>query len=433
MSKKKTHEEYVEELYNKNPTVEAVDLYVDARTPILHHCLLHDVFWNTAPYRVLQGCGCPKCKKEKFHKSRCRTHDQYVLEVKVVNPNVEILEQYIDARTPILHRCKIDGYIWKPIPDSILHGHGCPKCRDRWLHEQKAKTQKQYEEEVSKLHPTIKVLGIYINSETPILHQCLIDGHIWLAKPANILHGKGCPKCVGNIKLTHGEYIKRLSVINPYVVPIEEYININTPILHKCLIDGNIWKVVPHSLLQGYGCPKCARNMKKTHEEYKQELFMKNPDIEVMENYMGMNKSILHRCKIDGYIWPARPSNILYGSTGCPCCRKSHGEKEIYKWLEFHGVEYKYQYSFADCRDKKALLFDFYLPQLNVCIEYDGIQHFQPIDFAGKGEKWAIQNFEGTQLHDKIKDKYCRNNNISLLRIPYYKNIEEELEKFLFT
>ena len=44
MSKKKTHEEYVEELYNKNPTVEAVNLYVDARTPILHHCLLHDVF-----------------------------------------------------------------------------------------------------------------------------------------------------------------------------------------------------------------------------------------------------------------------------------------------------------------------------------------------------------------------------------------------------
>ena len=58
-----------------------------------------------------------------------------------------------------------------------------------------------------------------------------------------------------------------------------------------------------------------------------------------------------------------------------------------------------------------------------MCIEYDGEQHFKPIDFSGKGEEWAFNKFSITQAHDNI-------NNIRLLRIPYFKNIESELETF---
>lgn len=431
MSKKKTHEEYVAELLVKNPTVEVVDTYISANIPILHHCLLHNVFWNTTPYRVLQGCGCPKCRKEKFHKVRCKSHKKYISEVEFINPDIEVLEQYVDAKTPILHKCKLDGCEWRPTPSNILGGHGCPECRNRHLYKQRAKTQEKYEIEVFELHPTINVLGIYVNSETPILHQCLIDGHIWMAKPGNILSGKGCPKCAGNIKLTHKEYVERLSIINPYITPIEEYVNASTSILHKCLIDGYTWMAYPHSMLYGYGCPKCAGNAKKTHDEYKQELSISNPDIEVIEEYNGANIPILHQCKIDGYMWSAKPTNVLCG-TGCPCCRESRGEKNIRRWLESHNIKYKCQYSFVDCKDKKALPFDFYIPSFNMCIEYDGIQHFQPVDFAGKGENWAIEQFKNTQRHDEIKNMYCKNNNIHLFRIPYFKNIEEELQKFLF-
>lgn len=429
--KKRTHEEYVQELRVKNPNIVVAGTYVDANTSTLHYCLLHDVFLSTTPSRALSGVGCEECRKEKFHQSRCRSHSAYIDELAIVNPNIEVLEEYIDARTPILHRCKIDGHRWRPTPSNILCGHGCPKCRDRYLHQQRAKTQAQYEAEVAELHPTIKVLGIYVNSEIEILHQCMIDGHIWMAKPGNILSAKGCPKCAGNIRLTREEYIERLKLINPNIVPIEDYIDSRTPILHRCLIDEHIWPIRPYSALRGCGCPKCAGNARKTPEQYRQELLIVNPDIEALEDYIDSKTPISHRCKIDGFVWAATPCNILSG-TGCPHCQQSKGEECVARWLTKGGFNYTYQKKFVDCRDKIQLPFDFYLPEHNILIEYDGIQHFQPVDFAGKGEEWAMMQFQITQSHDTIKTQYCKNNNIRLLRIPYFKNVEEELEKFLF-
>ena len=362
---------------------------------------------------------------------RKRTHKEYIEEVAMVNPNLIVLEEYVDSRTPILHKCKIDGHQWKPIPCGILRGSGCPVCRNRKLREQRVKTQEQYEQEVAQIHPFIKVIGVYINTETTVTHRCLKDGYEWSAKPANILQGKGCPKCAGNLHLTNEEYISQLYAVNPNIRALEKYVNAKTPILHQCLLDDYTWETMPYSTLQGYGCPKCAGNLKKTHSEYILDLSIKNPDIEVIEQYINAKTPILHRCKIDGYEWKIAPSNVLCGQ-GCPQCQESNGEKRIRYWLDEHNLSYIYQKTFAECRYKKELPFDFYLPDLNVLIEYDGQQHFKPIDFAGKGEEWAVEQLKITQHRDEIKDRYCVNNNIKLLRIPYFKNIEEELEKFLF-
>ena len=73
------------------------------------------------------------------------------------------------------------------------------------------------------------------------------------------------------------------------------------------------------------------------------------------------------------------------------------------------------------------LPFDFYLPKYNSCIEFDGIQHYEPVEHFGGQE-----SYDYTVKHDKIKNEYCKNNGILLLRIPYYKNVEEELNNFLF-
>ena len=80
--------------------------------------------------------------------------------------------------------------------------------------------------------------------------------------------------------------------------------------------------------------------------------------------------------------------------------------------------------------DIKILYFDFYLPKFNTCIEYDGEQHFKPVDFAGKGEKWAEQQFAQIQIRDNIKNVYCIDNSIQLLRIKYTENIETVLDDF---
>ena len=69
----------------------------------------------------------------------------------------------------------------------------------------------------------------------------------------------------------------------------------------------------------------------------------------------------------------------------------------------------------------------------NTCIEYNGEQHYIPVDFAGKGKEWAENKLKNTQNVDNIKSRYCKDNNIKLIIIPYFEfdNIEKILKKEL--
>lgn len=284
------------------------------------------------------------------------------------------------------------------------------------------KTHEEYIVEAAKINPNIEVVEKYINAHTKILHRCRIDRYEWLVKPSNILNGKGCPKCNGGVKYGHEEYVRRVSTINSNIEVIGEYVNTATKILHKCLIDGYEWLVAPCNILKGVGCPKCYGNITKTHEKYVKEVSTINPNIEVIEKYINAKTNILHKCKIDGHEWLSCPTNILRGS-GCPVCKFSHGEKNTEIYLIKHNVDYIPQYKFNDCKNKQMLSFDFYLPNYNLCIEYDGIQHYEPIKYFG-GER----KLKYIQQNDDIKTKYCNDNNIVLLRIKYDDNIEEVLD-----
>ena len=78
----------------------------------------------------------------------------------------------------------------------------------------------------------------------------------------------------------------------------------------------------------------------------------------------------------------------------------------------------------------RPLPFDFYIPQYNLCIEFDGKQHFIPTDFKSNStEEEKLKYFELVQMRDNIKTDYCKNNNINLLRIKYTENIEEKLSE----
>ena len=123
-------------------------------------------------------------------------------------------------------------------------------------------------------------------------------------------------------------------------------------------------------------------------------------------------------CPIHGD-FPQTPNNHLKG-VGCPTCSSSKGEKKISKLLDDFGINYIKQKKFKDCKDKNCLSFDFYLPNHNIIIEYDGRQHFESFEIFGGYEKFLI-----TKKHDEIKNEYCRNKNIKLIRISYKDNINE--------
>lgn len=123
----------------------------------------------------------------------------------------------------------------------------------------------------------------------------------------------------------------------------------------------------------------------------------------------------------------------------CPYCldkkkyKYSKGEKKIKKVLDEMNIINIGQYKFQACKDIKELPFDFYLPEDKKAIEYDGQHHFKPVRFNGITEEQAIINHETTIKHDIIKDQFCLENNIELLRIPYYEynNIENLIKTFL--
>ena len=122
----------------------------------------------------------------------------------------------------------------------------------------------------------------------------------------------------------------------------------------------------------------------------------------------------------------------LYSPSGCPECDviKYSGPIKITKFLVDNNIEFIPEYRFDDCRFKNPLPFDFYLPELNVCIEFDGMGHYEKINhWEGDG----TYGLEYTQNNDKIKTNYCLDKNIKLIRIPYWdeENIPSILSKLL--
>ena len=119
---------------------------------------------------------------------------------------------------------------------------------------------------------------------------------------------------------------------------------------------------------------------------------------------------------------------------GCPSCKSSKGENQLEECLKGKNIYYISEKRFKSCKDIKPLPFDFYLPEYNTCIEYDGEQHFMPIKFNNMSDEKAVSNSFKVHHNDYLKSAYCFLNNIKLIRIPYweYKNIEKILKEELW-
>ena len=141
--------------------------------------------------------------------------------------------------------------------------------------------------------------------------------------------------------------------------------------------------------------------------------------------YVNADTKVKIICPEHG-IFEQRSSSHINGS-GCPMCNDSKGEKEISLLLDNMNIKYERQKKFDDCIDNKKLPFDFYLIDYDICIEFDGMQHFKPIEYFG-----GLKTLEIVKRHDDIKNKFCENNNIRLIRIKYNQNIEKKLNSINF-
>jgi hypothetical protein len=187
-----------------------------------------------------------------------------------------------------------------------------------------------------------------------------------------------------------------------------------------------------------HGCGLCngkqvgVKNLKTQRPDLIKE--WSNNNANLPESYSEFSHSeVLWRCSVCGNEWADKISNRTNLDRGCKKCSMSKGEKRIFQFIKSFNLKFSSEYSEIPSVKNGKLRFDFYLSDYNLFIEYHGIQHYEPIDFAGKGKEWAKNQFKENQRRDKIKEKYCYHNDINLLIIPYwdYDNIEKILEETL--
>lgn len=234
----------------------------------------------------------------------------------------------------------------------------------------------------------------------------------------------GCSYCSGRNKTT--EEISN-EIKDENVILISEYLGNEKPIKCKCKKCNNIWITLPKVLItNGSGCPRCGKekaikNESKTRKQFINELKKLNSDIEVLGNYINTHTKIKCKCTLCNTIWYAYPANLLNKSAGCPGYNISIGEKTLLNTLKELNISYIPQYTIPDCVHKRTLRFDAFDITHKIAFEYNGEQHYYPVDFAGKGTEWSNNTFKSTVERDNSKIEYCKKNSIPLIIVPYWE------------
>lgn len=235
-------------------------------------------------------------------------------------------------------------------------------------------------------------------------------------------------------KLTNDEFLNKLySIHGDEYKPLEEYKGARTKIniLHnKC---NRTITIKPDDIYTG-GCIHCGyesmkRKQRKTLAQFKQEVFdLVGDEYTVIGDYVNNRTPIMLEHTECGRRYTVHPADFLQGRR-CGGCEVSNGEREVRRYLIREGYDFGEQLTFEGCKYKNRLRFDFGIienEEVKCLIEYNGKQHYVPIDFYGGQE-----GFEERQLRDNIKIKYCLDNNIPLIIIRYDEDIEEVLDKLI--
>lgn len=360
-----------------------------------------------------------------------KTHNEYVKEVyNLVGDEYTILGQYTNSKGKIKFKHNICGYEYETNASSFLCGRRCPHCYG--THK---KTTEQFQRELDNLHPNeYEVIGEYENAHTPISIKHKVCGKTYDVAPHSLLKGTYCRYCNKNTTLTKDEFVSNLYnlVGNEYSL-VGDYLNMSTKTIFKHNACGYEWSVSPTRFITGScRCPKCfVKNQKKTHNQFVEKVDkLVGNDYSVLSEYINMFTKINMRHNVCGHEYKVRPCDFIHRMSRCPKCKTSKGEYEIAKLLDKYNIEYDSQkiYDGLVSDNKRHLSYDFYLPQYNLLIEYQGQQHEFAVDWFGGEEKFIRQ-----QEFDKQKRDYANSHNINLLEIWYYDfdNIENILTKEL--
>jgi len=405
-------------------------------------CKIHSEFEILANLHI-SGSGCQKCSYEQQGKNQTITPQEFVRRANEIHNNkydYSLLE-YKTTKDKINIICPIHG-IFNQCANSHMNGRGCRKCYFEKLKLSLIKTTDDFIIQSSKIHNNKYDYSksIYTACKNKLIIICPKHGE-FLQEATKHMHGHGCRKCQYDtipatqpISFQDFVYRSKIKHNDRYSYNVDYYTNGSTKTKINCKIHGDFWQI-PQQHMSGQGCPLCAHITQHDHQKVTFDEFVTKANKKHNTRYkyidlggIGLDSTIGMICKKHGTILQKMRNHL--NTTGCPKCKMSRGELLVEYILTKHNIMFKFQKRFNDCKNKRELPFDFYLPEHNICIEYDGELHYET--YRGQEKEKYINKLKQTKLHDSIKNLYCETNNIRLLRIPYWiTDIEEMIESFI--
>jgi len=294
------------------------------------------------------------------------------------------------------------------------------------------------------------VNGIY-KRQGKLIFKCNVCDEIFDAQWQSIYNGDRCPFCSGhrignknNLLAMFPKLCNEWDYENNIKNPSEYLFSSHSKVWWLCKNCGEKWKTsIDHRTRVNSGCPYCSpygHNVGKTNSlEYlfpelaREWNYNENHSLLPSQVRPGSKRKVFWTCTKCGCVWKAPINNRVHQISGCQKCNYSCGELKIDTLLMNAGISYFPQWKFGDCKYINELSYDFYLPDFNAVIEYDGKYHHEVKYYNNRTKEECEKEFELIKIRDAVKDKYCQEKGINLIRIPYweYDNIENIIkEKF---
>ena len=402
--------------------------YKNMQTKVCIICPEHGEFWQTPHNHINLRHGCIECYRKKQRK----TEKEFIEELKKIYGDKYDYSKikYKNSRTKVCIICPEHGEFYK-LPTSLINGYACEYCSKHKLQ------TKEFVEKAKQIHGDKYDYSLveYIDSHTEVLVKCPKHG-IFKVTPTNHCSKSnkcGCPRCVGKKKTTE-QFIEEAKQLHgdKYDYSKVNYINSKTKVCIICPEHGEFW-LTPNKHLSGQGCRECEKIKRKFYKLKTTEQFIKEAK-EIHGDkydysktvYKGNNEKVCIICPEHGEFWQTPNNHLKY--KGCKLCKISHLQLKVKNILNTNKILFEEEKTFSFLKRGKAhYTLDFYLPEHNIAIECQGIQHFEPTNFGGKLTKEEMEeNYEKQITNDEIKRKLCEQNNIKVL---YYSDIKKKLPK----
>jgi len=365
-----------------------------------------------------------------------KTTEQFIKEAKQIHGDKYTYEKvnYINSITAVKIYCKkCEEYFEKKPMNFINSKQGCPRCGIKERNKKNTYTTEQFIEKAKQIHGDKYDYSLvdYKYNDIEVKIKCIKHNYWFEQTPFSHLQGYGCSICGNEIrkqkcsdnnpnKKSQEQFIKEAKQIHgdKYDYSLVEYVNDKTKVKITCKKCGNIFEQKPNNHIGSkQGCPVCKKGIKKTQEQFLKEIkeiHCDRYDCSLVK-YTNDKTNVELICNKCGEHFFSKPSYLLRGS-GCPYChKKSLGEEKIENFLKKENIKFEMYKKFKDLKDIKNLSYDFYLPDYNLLIEYNGIQHYK----WHKGFQPTLHDFHRQLHHDWLKRKYARKNNIELMVIKY--------------